>query len=152
MVDHPQCRGKMRDWDKVDAVPGAREVLHTLSGRYDIYVATNAQTSSVQDIQYAFHRVGLDACITGYFCKDNLGIGKGTPAFFIRIANALNTPVSNLVMIGDSLERDIRPAKAAGLMTVWFNAKGIEPDKTIITPSIRRLEQLHTLLADEAME
>jgi len=79
MVDFPDQKGKMCDWDEVQAVNGAHEILENLSREHLIYVATNAADSSENDIKLAFERVGLAQFLAGYFCKANLGLGKGSP-------------------------------------------------------------------------
>ncbi|AJR06187.1 HAD family hydrolase [Photobacterium gaetbulicola] len=141
MVDFPQYQGKMCDWPEVKAVPGAREALHRLSAKYPIYVATNADDSSVDDIKQAFIRAGLAKFISGYFCKVNMGIAKGTPDYFQRIVLALDVEPFEITMVGDTLEKDIQPAMAAGLQAIWY-----QPDFTLKGErqyqQIRHLEEL----------
>ncbi len=131
MVDFPDQKGKMCDWETVQAVDGAREALKHLSESCSIYVATNAADSSEQDIKLAFERVGLDQYIDGYFCKANLGIGKGSPEFFHKIVQQLGVSYHDVVMVGDNYDNDIGPAIEAGINAVWldtnsgpFNQKG----------------------------
>lgn len=83
MVDFPDAVGKMCDWAHVEAVTGAQEALAQLSIDAPIYLATGAADSSEQDIRKAFQRVGLNQYITGYFCKENLGVAKGSPDFLV---------------------------------------------------------------------
>ncbi len=54
MVDFPDQKGRMCDWDEVQAVYGAHEILENLSREHLIYVATNAADSSENDIKLAF--------------------------------------------------------------------------------------------------
>jgi len=46
MVDFPQFTGKMCDWEKVEAVSGAKSTLKKLSKSSKIYIATGASESS----------------------------------------------------------------------------------------------------------
>ncbi len=121
MIDYPHTTGKMCDWPHVQAVEGAPETLKRLSQRRHIYVATNAADSSEKDIRLAFERVGLAEFITGYFCKANLGIGKGSPEFFLAVLNQLNLPAEQVTMVGDTFEKDILPAQQLGIKVIWFN-------------------------------
>ncbi|MFO6423618.1 HAD family hydrolase [Motilimonas sp. KMU-193] len=121
MVDFPNQQGKMCDWPNVEAVDGAVATLAELAKCHSIYIATNAADSSESEIQAAFARVGLDKFISGYFCRANLGVSKGTPAFFHRIIEQLKVLPESVVMVGDSLQNDVKPAMAAGLKAVWFN-------------------------------
>ncbi|WP_375754105.1 HAD family hydrolase [Vibrio sp. HN007] len=126
MVDFPEKAGKMCDWDKVQTVDGALQVLSELSLDHSIYVATNADDSTEKDIKAAFERVGLSQYIDGYFCKSNLGVGKSSPDFYFKISEKLQVSPESLVMVGDSLEKDVKPALTAGLDAFWFNPTSIE--------------------------
>lgn len=121
MVDNPSQTGKMCDWPRVEATPQALETLRELSFHAQVYIATNADESSEADIQRAFARVGLDEFIQGYFCKQTLGIAKGTPEFFERILTKLNARAVDVTMVGDMLDNDILPALDAGIQAVWYN-------------------------------
>lgn len=49
MVDFPEAKGSMCDWDEVRAVDGAKEALAHLSKKHKIYIATGAaQSTEVQ--------------------------------------------------------------------------------------------------------
>jgi len=123
MVDFPQFTGKMCDWEKVEAVSGAKSTLKKLSKSSKIYIATGASESSEDEIKSAFKKVELDEYITGYFCKANLGIEKGNSEFFQKILEELNLDSSEITMVGDSLSRDIEPALKLGLKVAWFCPK-----------------------------
>ncbi|MHA2710244.1 HAD family hydrolase [Vibrio owensii] len=121
MIDFLDQTGKMCDWVTVQAVDGALEALSELSINNKIYVATNASDSSEADIKAAFDRVDLSQYISGYFCKANLGIGKGTPKFFEKIIGVLGIEPKSVVMVGDTYDKDIAPAITAGINVIWFN-------------------------------
>jgi FMN phosphatase YigB (HAD superfamily) len=123
MVDFPGVPGKMCDWNVVEAVDGAKEALKCLSQTSEIYVATGAAESTEKEIQRAFERVGLSRFISGYFCKANLGVPKGSPEFLKKILTELNKPASCVAMVGDSLAKDIEPAAAIGIKPIWFSNK-----------------------------
>ncbi len=120
MVDFPDATGKMCDWNHVEAISGAQETLAELSRNFQIYVATGAADSSEQDIRNAFQRVGLDTFISGYFCKENLGVAKGSPDFFATILAKLDMPASQVIMVGDNYAKDILPALSTGITPIWF--------------------------------
>ena len=120
MVDFPGSSGKMCDWADVQAVEGAENTLAYLSAKARIYVATGAAHSTVEDIQKAFHRVGLDRYISGYFCRSNVGLPKGSAEFLIEVLQRLGVTPSDATMVGDSFEKDIAPALATGIKPVWL--------------------------------
>ncbi len=139
MVDFLDQNGKMCDWIRVQAVDGAAEVLQMLAENHKIYVATNAADSSEEDIKAAFERVGLSSYISGYFCKANLGIGKGSPGFFHKIVDLLQVTPHSIVMVGDTYNKDIHPAVRAGIRAIWFN-----PDRKKLATA-HNISQIHHL-------
>lgn len=126
MVDFPGVTGKMCDWDIIEAVSGAKETLEALSEHSQIYIATGAADSTELEIEQAFERVGLNQFISGYFCKKNLGLTKGTPELLNSILEILKVPSVNVAMVGDNFEKDIKPAIAAGIQPFWFTNNDIE--------------------------
>lgn len=126
MVDFPDVTGKMCDWEVVKAVSGAKEALDVLSKNAQIYIATGAADSTELEIKLAFDRVGLSQFISGYFCKANLGLSKGSPEFLEAILAKLNISAVNVAMVGDNFEKDIEPAIAVGIQPIWFTQHNIE--------------------------
>ncbi len=131
----------MCDWDVVEMVEGAKDVLSCLSKSADIYIATGAAESTEHEIQQAFNRVGLDQFITGYFCKSNTGQVKGTPQFLEYILQILKKPASSVAMVGDDLIKDIEPTSAIGIQPIWFTRiEGISaPENTLVIKESRDL-------------
>jgi len=121
MVNPPGMKGKMCNWEHVEAIPGAHETLALLSQQgCKLYVATGAVDSSEEDIRAAFERVGLAGYILEFFCQSNLGIGKGSVAYFQAVVETLGVDASELTMVGDIFHRDIEPAIEAGLNAIWY--------------------------------
>jgi len=141
MVDFSDATGKMCDWEVVEAVNGAKETLAMLSRQAKIYVATGAADSTELEIKQAFERVGLNQFISGYFCKANLGLSKGSPEFLKAILNHLNVCATSVAMVGDNIEKDIKPALANGIQAFWFTNKNIESASKSIK-IINRLSEL----------
>jgi putative hydrolase of the HAD superfamily len=141
MIDFPGVSGKMCDWNIVQAVEGAKEMLSCLSKTADVYVATGASESTEQEIQVAFERVGLGQFISGYFCKSNIGHTKGTPEFLESILTKLGTLPSHVAMVGDSLASDIKPAIVVGIKPIWFtgNSGANIPANTQVIKNLREL-------------
>lgn len=121
MVNPPEMKGKMCNWEHVEAITGAHDTLALLSEQgCQLYVATGAADSSEADIKAAFERVGLDGYILAFFCQSNLGIGKGTAAYYQAVVQALGVEACEVTMVGDMLHRDIIPAVEAGLNAIWY--------------------------------
>ncbi len=141
MVDFPGVPGKMRDWDVVQAVDGAKEALSCLSKKADLYIATGASESTESDIKAAFSRVALDHYITGYFCKANLRIEKGTSDFLMKILTNLSILPEQATMVGDSYDKDIQPALDVGMNAVWLSETSADtmPDNVRVIRSLVEL-------------
>lgn len=141
MVDFPNATGKMCDWEVVEAVSGAKAALESLYQDAKIYIATGAADSTEQEIKRAFERAGLSQFISGYFCKANLGLSKGSPEFLESILSKLSIPAVNVAMVGDNFEKDIKPAIAVGIQAIWFT-----PNKTKLIPdNVKVINELSAL-------
>jgi FMN phosphatase YigB (HAD superfamily) len=141
MTDFPGVPGKMCDWEVVEVVTGAKETLEFLSRTAAIYIATGAAESTAPEIKTAFERVGLDQYISGYFCKANLGLSKGTPEFLRAILVELVMPAHCVAMVGDSLSKDIEPAEAIGIKPIWLSKSG----SCDVPKSVRIIRELREL-------
>ena len=141
MVDFPQKTGKMCEWETVEAIAGAKETLAVLSKIAKIYIATGAADSTAQEIKSAFDRVELSQYISGYFCKENIGLEKGTAVFLNAIISTLAIPVSNITMVGDSFIKDIEPAISVGITPIWFTSNS----EQLTSDNIRTIKRLSEL-------
>ncbi len=92
-----------------------------------------------------FLSVILDSIIVGY--------KNPTPSFFKWRWMALKRPASNVAFVGDSFERDILPAKALGMMTIWMAGEQdrIPPDPSKVDLIIHSLEDLPRDLLQKKM-
>ncbi len=118
--------GPMWQWERVDLLPGVKETLEVLSGRFPLAVATSATHSNVTDMKKALDRVHIGHYFSHMFSAVELQIRKPDPRFFLRVLHAAGTKPSEAVMVGNSYKKDIEGAKKAGLQTVWFNEKKLE--------------------------
>ena len=140
MKDIPGMHGPMSSWPSVSAIPGAVEILGTLSQQLPCHIATNANASSEDQIRTALKRVNLDGYITEIFCYKRIGTIKPEVAFFQYITQTLGCSADNIIMIGDSLETDIMGALNANIKAIWFN-----PSHLPCPPDINMITQLQEL-------
>ena len=126
-------------------IPGAEELLETLSPQYDLYLATNG-TAVVQHSR--LKRTGLNRYFKGIFISEEMGADKPSPEYFRRCFEAIpGFDPAAAIIVGDSLTSDIRGGKNAGIRTCWFNPKGKEPHPDIRPDeSIKSLSELPALL------
>ena len=77
-----------------------------------------------------------------------VGLFKPDPAIFVYAAKKLGRAPGEIMMVGDSFERDVRPAKKIGMKTAWL--EGIEPrdcpDPSLVDLRLRTLTDLREAL------
>ena len=126
-------------------MPGARELLETLSPRYDLYLATNG-FAAVQTTR--LRSAGIIPYFRKIFISEELGADKPSPDFFRACFRAIpDFDPAEALMVGDSLTSDIRGGRDAGIRTCWYNARGLDPRPDIAPDyTIQALDQLPGLL------
>src|SRR5581483_4646242 len=70
-----------------------------------------------------------------------VGLFKPDPAIFLYASSLLGVPAADTMMVGDSFDRDIRPAKGAGMATAWLEGPESRecPDPSLVDVRLRRL-------------
>ena len=127
-------------------MPGAPELLEELYGKYRLYIVSNG-TAKVQEGRIGSS--GIAKYMDGIFISQILGANKPDKQFFdICFAEIPDFSLSETVIIGDSLSSDIKGGINAGIITVWFNPKGIENDNDIKPDyTIKELSEVSGLLS-----
>lgn len=100
-----------------------RPCLDALAGTYRLGIIAN-QPSAVKD---AIRRDGLDGYFEVWGVSDDVGLEKPDPALFAHVLKEASVEPRKSAMVGDRLDYDVRPAKAAGMRTVWV-LRGEAPD------------------------
>ena len=118
-----------------DVVP----CLEALEGRFRLGVIAN-QPSSVRQ---AMERDGLTRVFEVWGVSDDLGLQKPDPRLFSHVLSTAGVSPASTVMLGDRLDYDVRPAKAAGMHAVWV-LRGEAPDE----PTPVQLEQADASVDD----
>jgi HAD superfamily hydrolase (TIGR01549 family) len=77
-----------------------------------------------------------------------VGLSKPDPAIFFHAAEELGAEPTAVLMVGDSFERDIRPAKQTGMKTAWLAGAqaGNCPDPSLVDLRLLRLADLSAAL------
>lgn len=73
-----------------------------------------------------------------------VGLFKPDPAIYLHAVEKLGGDPATIVMVGDSFERDVVPAKKAGLKTAWLEGPSPRqcPDPSLVDLHLRRLADL----------
>jgi 2-haloacid dehalogenase len=126
-------------------VDGALELVLDLAGHYDLYAVTNG----VSQTQYKrLHGSGLFPLFKDIFVSEDVGFQKPRKEFFDSVFARVPVfaPEQGL-LIGDSLNADIKGGHTVGLDTCWFNPE-LKVNNTDILPTyqIQRLKELYEIL------
>lgn len=121
--------------------PDHVEFLHRLAGTHRLGIVSNicAPPSAVED---RLREAGLDGVFTHTTFSSAARNIKPSVAIFRRALAAFPAD-SRVLFVGDSLERDIRPARSLGLGTAWIAAAGLAaPEADVVIASLPDLESL----------
>jgi HAD superfamily hydrolase (TIGR01509 family) len=102
-----------------DVVP----CLDALTDRYRLGIIANQPSS----VRVAMDRDGLSPYFEVWGVSDDLGLQKPDPKLFSEVLYTAGVAPTHAVMLGDRLDYDVRPAKTAGMRTVWV-MRGEAPD------------------------
>ena len=98
--------------------PGAEELLRRAVSMGPVALVTNGPP----DIQrLKLEQTGLAEQFSAVVISGELGVGKPDPEVFLRTVRSFGVEPSEAVMVGDSWERDVEGAVAAGLSAVWIS-------------------------------
>jgi len=120
----PGQTGPMAAWPRVEVMPGALQALRALAPCYRLVLLTTGGQSSESEVRTALRRGGLEKFFRDIILSRELGLAKSDPEFYRRAMAALGCAPEQALMVGDSYENDVRPAKRAGLRAVWYLAGG----------------------------
>ena len=145
MRDYPAITTPMVEWDKLEIIDGVADVLNDLhsSGRL-IILATSAAISDESQIRGALARAELDQYFSRIYCFKNTHLSKGE-AFYRHILSDLGIPASDVMMIGDSFEKDVQAANVVGIFAVWFNPISDETRIDVLHATVHSMRELRAL-------
>ena len=147
MRDFTEFSGPMKDWPRLEAIPGAKEILAVLHANWILAIATNSDYSNEKDIRAALQRVDIDRWLHKVYCFKKIGHKKPSLEFYQYILNDLKLTPLSIFMVGDDFEADIKGANRCGIRSVWFNNRDGEDHRSDLLRTIHRLEDLPAVLA-----
>jgi HAD superfamily hydrolase (TIGR01549 family) len=117
---------------KIDVLPGVKEMLVELSGKYKLAVVANA-ISNVSRL--ALEKLDLAKYFDYIVLSRDLGVRKPDLEIFVYALRSMWVKGSEAVHVGDSLVDDVQGGKDAGMKTVWIKGNeevlNIQPDFVI---------------------
>ena len=131
--------------DTICFEPGAPELVRALQGNYLQCAVTNG-TRVAQEKK--LKRSGLDQIFDHIFISDLVGYEKPAPEFFDAVRTKIgNYEKDEVLIVGDSLTSDMRGGNQAGILTCWYNPKGLANTQNVLVDyEIRHLEQVWEIL------
>ena len=86
--------------------------------------------------------------------SEEWGVQKPSPEFFARIVQTAGVPPAEIAYVGDRLDNDVLPSKAAGMVSVflvrgpWGRIHSLNPDAAQADLRINSLDELFERLTD----
>jgi putative hydrolase of the HAD superfamily len=136
-----QYPGAMVHWPRVELVPGAVEALEAIEGQYICCLASNAGDSDAALMAQALDRAGIRRYFDHLWTSRELGANKPDTRFFQAVLQNLRLAPTECVFVGNDYQKDIVPAKASGMRTVWLAPPALADDSAA-DRTIARLEEL----------
>jgi putative hydrolase of the HAD superfamily len=99
-------------------IPGTRQMLATLAGRYRLAVVSNFTHPPAFD--RILDRLDIRGCFEAVVVSGRLGLRKPHPGAFAALTHQLGLPAAEILFVGDELEADIIGARRAGMRTAWM--------------------------------
>ena len=120
----------------------SREVLLRLKEQYPMVLVSNFYGN----IQTVLGEFGLDGVFSQIIESAVVGVRKPDPRIFSLGVEALGQKPDEVVVVGDSIDKDIVPARQAGCHTVWFRGEGWTDDPVDESLPDRIITDLRELL------
>lgn len=127
-----------------DVLTGVRPLLERLGSRYPMALVTNFY-GNIQSVLADFRLDVFQKVVESAV----VGVRKPDPHIFQLGVDALQLKAEEVAVVGDSFDKDIRPAATLGCKTVWYRGRGWKEeqvDEGLPTAIITNLQELTDLL------
>ena len=120
----------------------SREVLLHLKEHYPMVLVSNFYGN----IATVLKEFQLDGIFSQIIESAVVGVRKPDPRIFSLGVEALGLKPEEVIVVGDSIDKDIIPARQAGCQTVWFRGEGWTDDPVDESVPDRIITDLRDLL------
>jgi len=104
--------------ERCHLIPGAREMLAGLAGRYRLGLLSNFTHPPA--LYSILDRLEIRSFFTVILISGSVGIRKPHPAIFRGFIEQMGIPAGELMYVGDDPQADIVGARQVGMHTVWM--------------------------------
>jgi len=122
----------------------SREVLERLRGKYPLVLVSNFYGN----ITVVLREFGLDGIFSDIIESAAVGVRKPDPRIFALGVEALGMSPDEVTVVGDSLAKDIIPAKSLGCHTVWIKGEAWEDTPQDSSAADKVISSLAELVAE----
>lgn len=128
-----------KNWMLAQPYPETETTLKKLRKKYQIILISNTDCFSISQVLEKF---GLNPLFDQIFPSYQLGALKTDKIFLKTVLAKLNLMPKDCLLVGDSIQSDIIPAKRAGLNAVLIDRKNTRE----FHPKIKNLKDLEKIL------
>jgi len=121
----------------------SRDVLSRLAEHYPLVLVSNFY-GNIHTVLREFHLDGLFQQIVE---SAVVGVRKPDPQIFTLGVHALSLRPEEVIVVGDSLDKDILPAQQAGCQAVWLRGEQWTTIPATAIPPVRIITDLSELLS-----
>ena len=126
-------------------IPNAKEILKYLNSKdYKLFVISDG----LEKIQKSrIINCKIEIYFTDIIVSEEVGVSKPNPIIFKTLLERNNLKSNEVIMIGDSLRKDIKGANNTNIKSIWYNPfQTINNTESIPDYEIRNLLELKSLL------
>jgi putative hydrolase of the HAD superfamily len=105
--------------DVVSTINDLRPMLEGLSNEYSLGLVSNFYGN----LEAVCRELGIDTLFDTIIDSAVIGIRKPNPQIFAHALDSLGICAQDAIVVGDSYDRDIIPAKTLGCTTVWLRGR-----------------------------
>ncbi|TAH03771.1 MAG: noncanonical pyrimidine nucleotidase, YjjG family [Sphingobacteriales bacterium] len=114
---------------KTNLFEGAHKTLAYLKEKYHLHLISNGFKESTE---YKVKNTALTPYFKNVIISEVVGINKPDKAIFEYALNKAGGKISESVMIGDSIEADIRGAMSFGMDAIFFNPNKLDKPTDVV--------------------
>ena len=145
-IDPNALVGELTDlcyYDVTNTINETRKYLDELYESYPLGIISNFYGN----LDTVLKEFSIDKYFTSIVDSEIIGIKKPDPKIFIYSLAEMNISPGDAWMIGDSYDRDIQPAKKAGIKTIWLDGRSwrrpaVTTDADFIIASLSELNKI----------
>lgn len=106
--------------------------------------------TEIQNCQFRLHSLGIMHVINYLTTSETVGYRKPHPKIFEDMIEQLDVEPSEIMYVGDDALNDVAPARAMGMVSVWYKQEDaeLEPLEEEVDFTITTIEELLTILPE----